>query len=342
MSLGGRRRRTFAFAVVATAVMFLTVAAVAAVAPPARAADPQGYVALGDSYSAGEGLGRYLDDDGACHRSERAYPALVQAPGTGESWYDLRATAGWTWGTDACSGARVADVLADQLGVTADPDNPNFRRLDAATALVTVTAGGNDAGFSRVLVFCGLGHTHCADEPYDGADTLEAWRDARLADLHDDLVGLYTEIRRQAPNARILVLGYPQLFPKGEKRQNCLSLKQRTLSYLVFSGGRLVRRETSILFSHDELRFLRGSTSKLNATLRRAVADAGVGARFVPVTSAFASHQICGSGDAWIYRPGLALHLTSPYVTVARRSFHPNRDGQRAYAEVIDDVLAGS
>src|SRR5438552_13765540 len=88
---------------------------------PAQAA-PTGYTALGDSYSSGVGSRSYYADSGSCYRSPYAFPVLL-AQRTGAPLTFL-----------ACSGARVADVQANQLG-----------GLSPGTGLVTITIGGNDA-----------------------------------------------------------------------------------------------------------------------------------------------------------------------------------------------------
>lgn len=48
----------------------------------------------------------------------------------------------------ACGGAKTADVLDDQLGA-----------LSATTTMVTITIGGNDAGFADVMTDCRFGST---------------------------------------------------------------------------------------------------------------------------------------------------------------------------------------
>src|SRR5436190_9331779 len=82
------------------------------------------YVALGDSYSSGTGTRTYFDS--TCQRSVYAYPYLLS---------QRRANTQLTFA--ACSGAKTGDVLNNQVSsVTSD------------TKIVTITIGGNDAGFS--------------------------------------------------------------------------------------------------------------------------------------------------------------------------------------------------
>ncbi len=105
-------------------------------ATTANAAPSVDYVALGgDSYSSGVGSGSYIGSSGGdCKRSTLAYPSL---------WASAHSPASFNF--TACSGARTGDVLANQLGP-----------LNSSTDLVSISIGGNDAGFSDVMTTCVL------------------------------------------------------------------------------------------------------------------------------------------------------------------------------------------
>ena len=111
-------------------VALVTVATLLAPTSPASAATPS-YVALGDSYSSGVGTRSYLSDGTSCQRSTYAYPSLVAA------------ARGYALNFRACSGAKISDVTNTQLGA-----------LAASTGYVTISVGGNDAGFADVLTEC--------------------------------------------------------------------------------------------------------------------------------------------------------------------------------------------
>ena len=96
----------------------------------AQAAAPN-YVALGDSYASGVGTRTYIEISGSCQRSTYAYP-YIDAGRIGANLTFV-----------ACSGARVADVTANQL--------PS---VTSSTNIVSVQVGGNDAGFSSVITEC--------------------------------------------------------------------------------------------------------------------------------------------------------------------------------------------
>ncbi|MGL5867069.1 MAG: SGNH/GDSL hydrolase family protein, partial [Dermatophilaceae bacterium] len=171
------RRRTMSITALVSTTLLL-------VAPAPAHADPASYVALGDSYSAGTGAGRYLDDGTTCFRSPFGYPSLVATAGG----YDLNLR--------ACSGATVVDVKENQLAA-----------LTADTDYVTISVGGNDIGFANVFISCGLPSwvSNCY-RSIDGA------RQHLTDTLPDDLRDLYADIRSRAPDARVTVVGYPRLF----------------------------------------------------------------------------------------------------------------------------------
>ncbi|MFF2370319.1 SGNH/GDSL hydrolase family protein [Agromyces sp. NPDC058110] len=148
---------------------------------------PRGYVALGDSFTAGQGAPPYRSDD--CKQSRYAsYPTIAAA----FSLYRLTANR-------ACSGATVADTAAQLVGVSAD------------TRLVTLTVGGIDAGSNELLAACALN----PDPTVDPCKSALASSAAKLAALGPQLVGLYSAIAVAVPNAKVVVLNYPRLFNPG-------------------------------------------------------------------------------------------------------------------------------
>jgi lysophospholipase L1-like esterase len=149
-----------------------------ATAGSAGAADR--YVALGDSYSSGTGTANY-NLSSSCLRGTSAYPYLVasQRPNTALVFA-------------ACSGATTTDVMNNQIGdVTAD------------TRFVTITIGGNDAGFSNLIVSCTtLGCTNAINNATTFVNNT----------LPGRLNTVYSAIRSRAPSATVIVLGYPRMF----------------------------------------------------------------------------------------------------------------------------------
>ncbi|AVT36643.1 SGNH/GDSL hydrolase family protein [Plantactinospora sp. BB1] len=155
---------------------------VALAAVPAQAAATT-YTALGDSYASGTGTREYYPDSGSCQRSRHSYPALDAA------------RLGATLSFPACAGATTSSVLSGQLG-----------SLNSATSYVTVQAGGNDIGWSSVIVQCALPWpTTCWSQIDSAESTIRNTLPGRLDQL-------YSRIRSLAPNARVAVVGYPRLF----------------------------------------------------------------------------------------------------------------------------------
>ncbi|MEV6305639.1 SGNH/GDSL hydrolase family protein [Actinoplanes sp. NPDC051861] len=232
---------------------------------------PLDYVALGDSYAAGLGAGNYVDTK--CYQSrDSSYPQL---------WAKTRTLGTITDRT--CSGALIKTVRETQLDA-----------VDADTGWVTLTVGGNDAGWTGALQQCLLGSDQtCRSTVERSTSTVEAT-------LPDDLDGLYTAIRKRAPEAKVFVLGYPHLVGAGGT--GCESLND-------------ARRGA-----------LNDGSDSLNESIAAAVGK-HEGFTFVDVREAFKGHEAC-TGDPWIN----AVRDTLP------ESFHPNAAGYEAYAKTLAEV----
>lgn len=234
---------------------------VVVLAPTARAATVR-YVALGDSYSSGVGAGDYVPASGDCLRSNNAYPRL---------WARQQDAVSITF--NACSGATIADVRANQLDA-----------LDSETTLVTISAGGNDAEFADVMTTCVAGsESTCADEVERAEKFIRAELPGRLDEL-------YAALREQAPNARIVVVGYPRIY---ELSGSCWVGLSESKRAAVNSGA---------------------------DALAEVIADraAHAGVAFVDAREEFIGHEIC-SGDRW-------LHSVN-WANIAE-SYHPTAEGQ--------------
>lgn len=177
---------TLLLAVLAT-VAGLTVAATPSAEAGGRHSRSLSYVALGDSYAAGFGAGRYVND---CYQSRRGYPALLDR----QTQASLRANA-------SCNGATTRTVLATQLSA-----------LSPRTDLVTLTVGGNDLGFATVATTCAPGPSVACQAAINAALALLAPQPTGPSVLATRLGGTYGAVAAAAPRAEILVTGYPILF----------------------------------------------------------------------------------------------------------------------------------
>lgn len=172
-----------------TAAAIVALVAVFGVAAPAIAQPPEPiarYVALGDSYAAGQGAGVPLD---ACLRSTAAYPVLLDA----EPRTNLLRQA-------SCSGDTIADVAATQLS-----------QVNRGTTLVTLTVGANDLG-------AGAAYAACIPDPSSQACAIAILTIQQLlasGAIATDLGELIVAIAERAPNAHIVVTDYPVPFAPG-------------------------------------------------------------------------------------------------------------------------------
>ncbi|MBG6214710.1 lysophospholipase L1-like esterase [Cryobacterium sp. CAN_C3] len=144
------------------------------------------YVAIGDSFTAGQGAPPYDLSSGVCLRSRSSsYPTIVSVL----SPFRLPTNR-------ACSGATVENVHQQLDAITSSP------------GLVTLTVGGIDAGSNQVLAAC-------ADYPVNPNSTCLATialSQQKTLALATTLPTLYVAIAAKFPRARIAVLGYPLLF----------------------------------------------------------------------------------------------------------------------------------
>lgn len=246
----------------------VAVVALAGAATSASAADR--YVALGDSYSSGTGTRVYTN--AACQRSNSAYPALVGAQRPNTSLVFV-----------ACSGATTTDVINNQVS-----------SLTTDTKIVTITIGGNDAGFGDVILECAKPAwlSNCAGKVTTAQNFIQNTLPGRLN-------AVFTQIQTRAPTAKVVVLDYPRLF-NGE---DC---------------------NAATFFSPDDETRLNATADLLRTTLQaRATA---YGFSFGNVIPAFIGHAVCGSPE-WInglsnptgesYHPNTTGH-SSGYAPVVR------------------------
>jgi lysophospholipase L1-like esterase len=103
----------------------------------------------------------------------------------------------------ACSGDTVADLESRQLGA-----------LNDDVDVITIGIGGNDVGFADVVETCGFDTvTHPVGGSGKGCNDIIADEfKTGLPELRDSLRRLYRNIHLKAPNAKVIVVGYPALF----------------------------------------------------------------------------------------------------------------------------------
>lgn len=198
------RRVTRHWAVRAAVVFAAVVALLAALIGPAEGASgPAGYVALGDSYTAGPIIPVQQADPLGCLRSDHNYPHLV-APALGLPVFrDV-----------SCSGAKTDDMTQPQDVTPGPPNPPQFNALDRNTKVVTLTIGGNDIGFTDIIRNCAsptpFGHP-CQDHfVVNGQDQISQ----RIAAAAPKVAAVLRGIHKLSPRARIFYVAYLDIFPE--------------------------------------------------------------------------------------------------------------------------------
>jgi lysophospholipase L1-like esterase len=250
--------------------------AAAAPASAASAAAPVSYVALGDSYASGVGAGGSTSG-GSCDRSTNAFSQL---------WASAQHPASYV--SVACSGATTSTVISSQLSA-----------LSASTTLVSIVIGGNDVGFSATMETCVLDSTSTCVAAIQKDEALVS------SALPGELNNVLGDITGAAPSARVIVLGYPDLYDLS-RSSGCIGLSTTDRTDLNQAAG------------------------ELDAAI--AAAAARHGDVYVDVPPAFAGHNICDSSP-WLHSVNF-LDLSE--------SYHPTAAGQAdGYLPAFTAAVAG-
>jgi lysophospholipase L1-like esterase len=255
----------------------LAAAGLIAAAAPASAAGPVNYVALGDSYASGVGAGGTIGSSGSCDRSTNAFSQLWASANHPASYLSV-----------TCSGATTSSVISTQLSA-----------LSASTTLVSIVIGGNDVGFSSTMETCVLFSTGTC------VAAIQADEAQVAAALPGELNNVLGDIAGAAPSARVIVLGYPDLYD-------------------------LSRSSTCIGLSTTDRTDLNQAADELDAAI--ATAAAAHGDAYVDVRPAFAGHHICDS-SSWLH---------SVNIFDISESYHPTAAGQAdGYLPAFAAAVAG-
>lgn len=291
MPLGTRSRGV---AVVSAALLITSVAAATASAATAKV--PTGrYVSLGDSYVSGPLIADQVNL--GCLRSDKNYPSLTAASIGSTSFVDA-----------SCSGATTVNMTQSQstLGVTVNA--PQLNSVTSSTQLVTLTIGGNDIDFVSIITTCAeesltnpFGDPCTSHYTSGGTDQLAALINA----TEPKVATVLKEIHTLAPQARVLVVGYPDILPQNS---GCWPLEP---------------------IAYGDVSYLRQTEQRLNSML--ATAAAANSAQYVDTYTPTIGHDICqAAGTKWI--EGLIpLSSAAP--------FHPNALGEAAMARAVEAAL---
>lgn len=257
-------------------------------------------VAFGDSYLSGEGASRFIEgtDQGGgneCRRASTAWPVLAsQTRFKGLVFL-------------ACSGAdsyNIRDPLGDDLTPRPEPQD-GVERTQLAEyaaryaaqvpdpALVVLSAGGNDAGFSKIGLTC-LAPGDCNDE-----ETAALWGEGNLDRVENRLRQTYAQVRALFPDSPVAVAPYPDP---------------------VATDGGCSQADLSA----GDVAFIRRFLTELDARIEKVAADYGFYYVEPLVTALAEAHlQLCDPANNG--RPGLNFIGIRSVGGLAEQRFNPTK-----------------
>jgi lysophospholipase L1-like esterase len=258
------------------------------------------YVAMGSSFAAGPGI-RPVINRGA-FRSGRNYPHQVAAALSLEL-------------TDVtCSGATTDNILSTAQRTLTGTFPPQVSAVTPDTRLVTITAGGNDAGYIGALTkvsFANLAGRHVPGLRAHSA-RLAAWAGeipvpSRFVPVADALTAVVAEVRSRAPEARVVLVDYPVVVDADGEHHDRLPL------------------------TPDQIRHAGVAGAALAAAFERAAAVTGAG--LVSASLASIGHG-ADAKEPWVTGVKFGNPLLGGPI-----SWHPNLTGATAIARLVVDYL---
>lgn len=341
------------------------------------ASTASGYLALGDSYSSGEGDGQggdwyepgtdeqgdknTFEDRNLCHLSRRSYPYLLAVEAGYLVSNSTSPPVNGLFHSVACSGAKIHNIVGI-LGEKHDDGtavdfavmdnqyrfNPQFspvewhpgaskqlnflnnsvlpsgdRRGSISAEVITVSIGGNDAGFGQKLLACILPGTceFATNKEKRAAVAIE------LASLKPRLTNAYKKIKDSAPDARIYVVGYPQFVQASP--ETC---------------------GLNVQLDNQEATFVNNAVGYFNHVIEAAAREAGV--VYVDVEDILVNNNLCsGATDDAMTVNGITAgndRAISPVEDgllrnglclvnecLGSETYHPNQKGHVLYADAI-------
>lgn len=257
-------------------------------------------VSLGSSFASGPGIEPLVDK--VAGRSGRNYPSLL-AVGLGAVLTDRTA-----------SGATLANIVDTPQRVGLKKLRPQLDDAPRDADLVTITAGGNDLGYSINMIRIALANrlrTSGLGRPLAGLlrpKTLPAVSEQQRTDMAEGLARVIGSIREQMPAARIVVV-----------------------DYLTVLNSQSVNTANAP-FTPDELTALNGVATILSEVLEETSQKMGVD--FVASRAISTDHAV-GAPEPWVV--GMPAKIRG---IASRPPFHPNEVGMKAIAAHLQEVLA--
>jgi len=286
---------------------------------------------LGDSFASGSGVRPTTE---YCRRSAAAFGQLIESPISGIRLLpDFR----------ACSSARLVNLYTAQ---TTSPNSPipidrQLNHVTADTDLVVLTMGGNDVGFVSLVTACITLNT-CHQRSFDNFQRNKSLTISEIIDLETarNAERLYTallDIKQKAPNATIILGGYPRLLAdrcNGATIYGFITTAERELfrdkSTQVDNVWRNVASRAGVHYASVLGLFEPGLECNAQTLAERTLN---------PLSSATGFQPLVSGGQV-----GLVSDLISGFETILRERkpgiLHPTPLGHQIYADVINNVLA--
>lgn len=277
-----------------TAACIFAAAVGMAIAVPAQAnATPivtSPYVAMGDSYSSAAGVNPLVPTaPPACSRSMLNYAHDIAAALSVSSFTDI-----------TCSGAKTSDFFTSQT--TGQP--AQLTALNRRTRFVTMTIGGNDENVF-VNSFFGCVQLSITTGDITGDPCKQQYGDTFVnlirTQTYQHLVTTLRAVRAKAPNATVVILGYPQILPE---------------------QGQLACYP-SMPVSMGDVPWLHNEQEVLNNVVYRAAVRTGV--HFINMGPSSRNHNACEPPNQRWIEPA-----TNP---INAFPVHPNATGEAAMAQ---------
>ncbi|MFI5693707.1 SGNH/GDSL hydrolase family protein [Kribbella sp. NPDC051586] len=309
-------------------------------------------VQLGDSYSSGQGVGAYEDvsnrglptagngaDTGtpswnACRRSRSSWARKAVLPGSASTVGSRTDTndPSLDYHSVACSAALTYNIDPDlgreepgHLGQHHEVPQLESGFLDSNTTLVALTIGGNDIGFTQVLESCSIAAPGNCPAYEDLLPTIDK--------LAGPLTAVLDAIRIKAPNAQIVLLGYPRLFAP-QTPDDC----------------------STVVGTQDERHRLNQWADYLSTVEEHTVAaynlnrpSGSPAAKYHFPGPEFSGHELCNPQPTTQYAlndlvaapHGGPSDFTCPGnpICASMESFHPNDLGSTLYAQAFQNAL---
>jgi len=264
----------------------------------------RGYiVTMGDSYSSGTGIHKYIRD---YHEGDKCCREFKTTPGG-----QLANMEGQTHLMPACGGDELPQIREQFAGLQAEYPQEAARGWEGSTLVFTI--GGNDIRSNDGSSWPGI-LVNCIVSFYTDCHKKSANQVANFDDVRNQLTEFYNTVAQGASRATIRVWGYPRLL-------------QRTWHCIPVPG-----------VNSGATQWMDDMVDELNLHIKRAMdaakaANPGVDMDFVDPTRYFTT------GACSIINPHTHSIVLSLENLLSPQSFHPSQRGYNAYYDSLANSL---